>query len=274
MNHQTIEEHQITERYLQGRLLPAEEAGFEEHYLACPECLDRLALAESMARGFKRAAGQEVARQAATRQLLLVAWLSRLGRSRQALVLAMALFAVVLLPAVLTFREMGQRQEERQRWAQSESEREAETARLTGELAASRAEAAREREAHTLAEQRLATAREPQGNVPILFLDVERGPGEPSQRVRLPASPGWVVLSLTIDPPHQPSYRVLLHQARGQEVWRGTDLHLMAEGSLSLSLPSTLLAAGDYDLAVEGLGQSGKAVPAGRFTFRVLPPGK
>ena len=50
MNHAEIEELEITDRYLRGKLPPEDAARFEEHYLYCRECLDRLELAESMAR--------------------------------------------------------------------------------------------------------------------------------------------------------------------------------------------------------------------------------
>ncbi|HYN20033.1 MAG TPA: zf-HC2 domain-containing protein [Thermoanaerobaculia bacterium] len=54
MNHPDIEELQIADRYLKGKLPPEEAVRFEEHYLHCQECLDRLKLAESMERGFHR----------------------------------------------------------------------------------------------------------------------------------------------------------------------------------------------------------------------------
>lgn len=79
------------------------------------------------------------------------------------------------------------------------------------------------------------------------------------------------MLALTIDPPHQPSYRVILRDAGGRELWRGGDLRLDERDSLSLSLPSSLLVPGDYTLAVEGLAPGRKPVAAGRFTFRALP---
>ncbi len=91
MDHIYVEENQIADRYVMGTL-PADEAErFENHYLSCPECLDRLELAESVQRGFKRMAGQD----AVVRQLAVVAWLARLGRMGQLLVL----LAFVLLPA-------------------------------------------------------------------------------------------------------------------------------------------------------------------------------
>jgi hypothetical protein len=228
-----------------------------------------------MQRGFKRAAGEDVARLAATRQLALLAWLSRLGRSRQMAVLAMAVLVIVLLPMGLALREIGQRDRElaRERARSAAASRgTVEAGKLRSDLEASRRDLAREREARASAAQQLAQARQPQGNVAILFLDAERGgAGEPSVRLRLPSKPGWIVLALTIDPPHQPSYRVILRDAKGREIWRGSDLRIDERDSLSLSLPSTLLAPGDYTLAVDGLAAGRKPVAAVRFAFRVLP---
>jgi hypothetical protein len=267
LDHTYIEEQQIVDRYVTGKL-PAEEAErFEEHYLGCPECLDRLDLAESMQRGFKRAAGEDAARAAAARQLAFVAWLARLPRSRQMAVLAMAVLVVGLLPAGLALREIGRRDreltQERQRTATG-------SGKLRAELAASQRDLARERQARASAVEQLAQARQPQGNVPILFLDAERGGGGPSARLRLPSKPGWIVIVLPIESIHQPSYQAILRDAKGREIWRGGDLRLDERDSLSLSLPSTLLAPGDYTLAVGGLAPGRKPVAAGRFAFGVV----
>lgn len=283
MDHSHIEEQQTAERYVMGRLSPEDAARFEEHYLSCQECLDRLDLAESMERGFKRAAGQDAARAAATRQLAVLAWLSRLGRSRQMAALVMAVLVVAVLPGLFGLREVREREralaearsaleQERERSAtgsRTAAEAGSEAEKLRAELEASRRDLAREQEARATADEQLAAARQPQGNVPILFLDAERGGGEPSVRFRLPQTPGWIVLALQVDPP-KPPYRAILQDARGQEIWRDEGLRLNELDTLGLSLPSPLLAPGDYTLAVESLAPGRKPVPAGRFTFRVL----
>jgi len=262
MNHAEIEEQQIVDRYVRGTLPAEEVARFEEHYLSCQDCLDQLDLAESMSRGFKRAAGQDAVRVAAVRQLAVVAWLARLGRSRQAAVLAMALLVAVLLPWGLGVRKLADRDRELAMTRSTlEHERSAagargtaEAERLRTELESSRRDLAHERE-------QLTQARQPQ-NVPILGLSVERGGGEVKPPIlHLPATPGWVVLSLPIEPPYRPSYRVTLRGAGGKEIWSGGGFQHDGD-LLNLTLHSTLLAPGDYTLAVEG---------AGRFAFRVLP---
>lgn len=275
LDHATIEEEQIAERYVMGKLPPDEATLFEEHYLSCPECLDRLELAESMERGFKRAAGQEAARVAATRQLALVAWLARLGRSRQLAALLAAVVVVALVPGGLALREIGRTKgelTEARRALEEEKERSAagsksslEAGRLREELEASRHKLEEEQKARAAADEKLRAAQQPQGNVPILFLDVERGGGEPTHQVSLSRSPGSIVLSWVLDPPHPPAYRAVLRDARGHEIRRVEGLRADRQDTLALSLPSSLLAPGDYTLEV-----TGGTAPV-RLTFRALP---
>ena len=286
MNHTYIEEQHIADRYVRGNLAAEEAQRFEEHYLSCPECLDRLALAESMERGFKRAAGQDAARLAVGRQLALVAWLTRLGRSRQMAVLSMALFVLAVLPAGLALREVGQRGRELEQTRsvlEQERERSATGARsaeavetLRSELDASRRDLAAEREARANADQQLAESRKPQVNVPILFFGTDRSGPQDSEPIdlQLPSAPGSIVLVLPVDPPTPRPYRVILRDARGREIWRGDDLRLDERDSLSLSLPSSLLAPGGYTFAIEGIPLRGKPVAAGRFSFRAQPARK
>lgn len=272
MDHAQIEEQQLAERYVKGTLLPEEAERFEEHYLSCQECLDRLELAESMDRGFKRAAREEVTRIAAVRSLAGFAWLARLGRWRQSAALLAVVAISAALPGLVAWRqakELGAVRgslAEARRGEEAERERAAASSRTEGEASALRTALAREREAKAEAERQLQQARQPQGNVPLLFLAVERGAGEPTHRLRLPAAPGWAVLSLEIEPPHHAPYTATLRDRAGREVWRGQGLKPNEMDSLSLSLPTTLLAPGDYTIEVAASG-----APASRFAFRVLP---
>ncbi|MFY9826023.1 MAG: zf-HC2 domain-containing protein [Thermoanaerobaculia bacterium] len=271
MDHAQIAEADVIDRYLQGKLDPAEATSFEQHYLSCPECLDRLELAERMHGAFKRAASEDAARHVAVRQLAVVAWLARLGRSRQAAVLAMTLVACLAIPGILSFQRVGELDRElsaTRKALESEKGKSAGSASLQHELAS-------ERQAREKATAELAEARQPQGNVPILYFNAERDAtaGQPpSHLLHLSPQSRWIVLSLEIDPPHQSSYRVALRGARGQEIWSAGGLQLDAHDSLNLSLPASLLAPGDYHLVVEGQSPGRKPLPAGRFTFRVLPP--
>ena len=116
----------------------------------------------------------------------------------------------------------------------------------------------------------LSGALAPQRNTLILPLSPERGgpSADPSARVRLPETASWIVLSLELDRPEAPAYRVSLVDAAGETVWVGDDLSPNHLDSLTVSLHSSSLEEGDYTLRAE----AGTA-PAGRFAFRVLPAG-
>ncbi len=258
MDHTYVEEHQIADRYVMGTL-PADEAErFENHYLSCPECLDRLELAESVQRGFKRMAGQDAANLAAAHQLAVVAWLARLGRLRQLLVLLALLLLPAAIPTVLSVQRTVQLAQTR-----STLEEERRRAADAGDL---QAQLAREREARTRAEGLAQAALQPRANDVIVPLAVVRGlelEGAPAQQVHPPKDGGWIVLEVPIDSPFQSSYRAVLRDGRGREVRRIEELHRSEGDILTFSLPPTLLPPGDYSVTIEPGGQ--------RFGFRVLP---
>ena len=106
MEHSYIEERRVIDRYLMKQLPHDEEIRFEDHYVHCQECLDRLELAEKLQRGFKRAAAGDAAKVAAAQRLGILARLAALARSPRAGLAAMALLAVALLPAGLLVREL------------------------------------------------------------------------------------------------------------------------------------------------------------------------
>ncbi len=54
MDRQETDNHQLVERYLQGRLTPDEERLFEEAYLADADLLDELLVAEKLRQGLRR----------------------------------------------------------------------------------------------------------------------------------------------------------------------------------------------------------------------------
>jgi hypothetical protein len=225
MDHAAIDDNHLVERYLMGRLAPEEAEAFEDHYLDCPQCLDRLELTKRLRRGLMEVATEEGTR--AVRQLGILAWLARRSRSRQAALLVTAAVVLVLLPSGLLMHRLD---------------------RLREELAA-----------------------EPEVNTPIILLSpVRSGPGEgpPATRIAMPPAPGWVVLVPELHRPAHDRYRATLLRGE-QELWRNDDLVANDFDQLVITVHSTLLAAGDYAVVVEGLPSVGEPVPVARFTFRV-----
>ena len=63
MDHQYIEEHNITDRYLLGRLRAEERSRFEEHFVDCQECLERLETTEDFRGALKTVAAEDATRR-------------------------------------------------------------------------------------------------------------------------------------------------------------------------------------------------------------------
>ncbi len=258
MDHVTIEESNVVERYLLGQLAAADAARFEEHYLDCPDCLEQLELSKRLCQGLKEVAAEEETRLAGA---AVLAWLLRRGRGLQA-TLAAALLAVVILPWALLVPEVSRLSGEHQR--------------LAGEL---------------------AQALSPQARTPTYSLSPERsGPGEePSTRITLGTTPEWVVLALQLPPPQSPSptvafdaadsYRVRLMEAEGafptrpgEPIWHSGQIEPDAAGPfprrgtgeiLTFSVHSTWLEAADYVVELDALTPTGESQPMARFAFRV-----
>lgn len=240
MDHQIIEQGNVAERYVTGKLSAEEVALFEEHYLDCQACIDRVEDAERLHRGLQRVAAEEAAKSAAVRRLGVLSVLAPLIRSRQGALGMTLLLALVALPAALGLWQLG---------------------RLRHELAAVQGD--------------LLAARQPQVNTAIIALSPFRSsalePG-PAYLIQLPAEPGWFVLSLEPGGSTYSAYRATLLAAGETALWQRSALKIDELGTLNLSLHSTFLSPGDYLLRLEGLpAGSGQAVPVARFPLRVIP---
>ncbi len=287
MDHAAIDELQVVERYLAGRL-PADEATrFEEHSLACPECLDRLEVAETLRRGLRGVAAQEV-----TAGMVRATLLARIARSRAASWALGFLFLAALLPSFYWARESGKLEAElaaarpagtasptnaapqnRPGPRTAPPETPGEIAALRAEIAASKERAEAERQERLRLAAELARAQGPRINLAVVPLSPERSaPGPlspPSTRIALAPGMDWVVLALELNTSDHPSYQATLAGSGGATLWRGADLLPDASGTLNVALPAALLPNGDLALDISGLPSKTRPTPVARFVFRV-----
>ncbi|MCP4653847.1 MAG: hypothetical protein GY856_00360 [bacterium] len=225
MDERSIEEHNLVERYVTGRLSADEAGRFEEYFLGHPECAVEVRLAQRLHRGLEAVAAQEVV----GRSLALGLW-SRFLRSRAAMLAALLVVAVAIVP--LTFRT----------WRVDQLE------------------------------ESLEAARKPQVNTPIFELSSFRSAdlGTPAPHLlTLSPDPEWIVLALAVPGPERPSYCVELRDADERLVWEASDLRPDPLGRLVMTLPSTLLPAGDFEIRALGSTGDTESVPVGHFALRV-----
>jgi hypothetical protein len=96
MDHPFIDDHQVIERFVLGRLSDSELSAFEQHFLGCPACLDQLEAVERLHSGVKGVAAEEVAAR--------LGLLSLLHRSRPSWLTGALVALLALLPAGLLWR--------------------------------------------------------------------------------------------------------------------------------------------------------------------------
>jgi len=293
VDHAEIDAQQIVERFLAGRLAPAEAAQFEEHSLACSECLDRLEAADALRRSLKAVVAEEVATAVVGASLL-----ARISRSRAAPWALGFLFLAAFLPSIYWARESGRLDAELATATAENAANRANAARAnrpaqsatppsnsgetpeTSEIAALRAQiAAGEKQAEADRREReklaaeLAQAQSPRINLAVVPLSPERSAPTsgtpPSTRLALAPGTEWVVLALELDASDHPSYRATLAGPDGATLWSGSGLRPDAQGTLHVALPAALLPTGDLTLRIEGLASQSKPVPVASFSFRV-----
>jgi hypothetical protein len=250
MTHEEIEALNLDERYLMGRLAPDECARFEEHFVDCPECLDRLEAAERFRAALKPIAAAEAARASAVRPAK--------NRWRLVLLAAATLVAAVVPVIFLAMRGVAARRELDVARAAAAGWQH----RFEQEQSANRA----------LRNQSVKPPPLPMIGA-VFYLNTSRAAGtgtEPVDRITLPPDWQWVVLSIEREFPREfQSIRATLADAVGKVVWQQTGIRPVSERTLGLLLPSDLLHEGEYTLELEGLSGADRYFPAGRYRLVV-----
>lgn len=264
MDHTYIAENGLVERYHQGLLPPDEEARFEEHFVACPQCTEQLELARGFQRGLKAMVAEDT--RTALVQAGLFAWLARRGRLAQWGLALAALLIIAGLPILWLRAESTSLRQTTAAWQQRWRNREQEAADLQKHLADSEA---KRREL----ESRLAQAKPPErspGLLPVFLLTAVRGPGEPEATIDLSRTGDLVALA--VDPgvdARFASYRVTLTRS-GATVFRQAGLQPNALETLMVTFPTTFFTPGEYRLRLEGVKPDGSTSEIGGYPFRVV----
>lgn len=262
MDHDHIEEHGLIDLYHRGQLPPGEETRFEEHFVGCPECQERLEMARGFQRGLKTMVAEEVV------QASLLSWLAR----RKGLALA-ALLLIAGLP-VLGYLAAS-REPEDLGWRQRYESAQRSAADLQGKLEESERRRREEREERVAQvestpkpeEPRPASTPTPLINTPVFLLTAVRSEGE--SVVIDPGEKGYFSLAVDAgDDPRFESYRVTITGAR---TFRESGLKPNALEALLLTFPADYFPPGEYRLVVEGVTPDGAASELGGYAFRVVP---
>ena len=259
MDHQYIDEHNIAERYLLDQVEAEERAAFEEHFIDCPQCVERLELSEGLKQGLN-ALGTDSSPAAAKVIPMPVSrptegkvgrpWFS--GRKYATIAAMLVLAAAPTVFFAIRNAELSADLEHARSIADLSEVR---TRRLETQL--------QELETKTLA---MATAP-----AAILSLESIRSAGGPVAILERPQAPATVIILINQESvPEFISYRVTLRDSAVKEVWRAEGLkHQSQTMPLAMALNSSLLRAGRYEMVLEGLTGDGRYAPSGHFSFLV-----
>lgn len=281
MDHRRIDEHNVAELYVTGRLSPEDEETFESHLLECSECRERVGWADDLRTSIRAVAAEDAAR--AGLQLGFLAWVSRRTRTARAGLLMATLLAVAALPVWLQADRSRLARELEQAQAAAERPAPPPAAPVTEPAAPTVPDTTADPELEKLAEEnrrlaeqlresreQLARADQPQINTPIFSLGTTRGASD-AQPIELGPSPERLPILLELPSVDHDTYRVTLLDDRDRTVWKADGLEPTASDTLNIVFPSEFLKPGtSYRFRVEGIEPGGRAVDLGDFPFQAV----
>ncbi|HMF90124.1 MAG TPA: zf-HC2 domain-containing protein [Candidatus Angelobacter sp.] len=249
MDHREIEERDIALFYLRGQLSAEERDAFEEHFVDCRECLDRIELLKGLRSGLKQVAVENAAR-AGTASWGWREWLIRLNSWQQAafaLGLVAAIAVVIALPLLRMSGELGAARRAAAAWEMRYHSEQETSAKLLAEMAANQSFA---------------------GATIFPLVAARSAEGPPVNRIVVSRSIPWIVFSLEGgSQPGFQSYRAILKDSAGATVWQTESLSPMRD-SFAVVLPSRLIKNGIYMLTLEGAKPGSRALPVNHYSFR------
>jgi hypothetical protein len=274
--------------YAQGALPGAQQAQFERRFLIFADERRRVALAREMIAELPQVSIAE-ARPSASRQRepkTARGWLPwSFGWLSPARSFALAAAALVMVAGCVWLlfetarlrKELGQLRAERTTTEQQLEQRSiAERARaqqLSQQLEQERARRTQlEQELARQGEQPSEPSARPAVIALLLMPGLVRGGGE-TKRLVLPPAARQVRLQLELSGGASNSYRAVLLNSDGNELWSRAGLQARLDGArrvIVLNLPARLLAEDDYELKLTGVDAAGQPERAGSYYFTIL----
>ena len=241
MMHAEIEKAEVVERYVRGQLPPEERQAFEEHFLACDECFEKLQTAERFAAGMRDAAERGFLK--APPQVSSSGWFAWAFAATACIALVMAGLA-----GWAYFGRIPQLQSQlRQSTAQLEAEQQT-PGRTEQALAVEQAEA----------------------NVPLVTLQASRAGGETAQ-VLLKPDNKQLILWIEPGPSRYREFRLEVFSSQNYLVTSVDHLAVGHYGALAASLPTKQLPAGDFRITLTGRDPPPGAL-AGEYRLQIRRP--
>lgn len=245
MDHQTIEQEEIIERYILGKLSKKDEREFEEHFFGCDQCFEAVQEMEQIVSGVREAVKKEMAvEKVKVRQFDFGAWLeSILNRLFPIPAPTLAAITAILVLALLYPAWRGIFKINR-------------------------------------LEKQLTELSQPQVNVPSYYLPGMRFKDRAASQVTTveisrdkPQQTFVLSFNILEQSFPAPKYRVeIINNEEGKMIWRSKELSPMGEyGNFSIACPGAFFKAGKYILKVyESDSETQKQGKEFSFQFEII----
>lgn len=273
MDHRYIDENNIGDLYLMGKLSAQERAIFEMHFINCERCVEMLEETSSLRQAIRGNWPQEILQTANPLPVRAVArpvW--------RTVVMACLLALLVIVPAIFVIEEMRRLRREleeakaiyaAQREPQNADEKEPSTDQKPTPFSERQGNDQREKsESNSSNTAKLRDSRS-QTNTPVFALAAARRGEADSNEIITDESQKWLLISLDLegDAEHE-TYRATI-ESRGRRFWRADDLRPNQYNALTISFRSDSLPSGQYLLTLEGISKTGEMKAIANYPFRV-----
>lgn len=301
MDHKYIEQFDLVDRYLMGRLAAEESARFEEHFVGCSHCTDRLAVTKEFVQDLRFVAAQQ-ASEARSYIPPRARWYLPRSSSPRPLALAASILLLALIAGGIFALDQMRRlrseaeqaknassqwerryEEERQASDESARERREMEQQLTGQLHDLEDRLQRAQKQSALKEDDFKNGvgiAEPGGGpgsgVKLLIFPlssvrgVEQPSSAPTNKIALPRTPVYFAITLGLESETGcKDYQMTIFDAGDRPVWRSGGFKPDATNSLSASFNSSFFRPGNYLLTVNCLTDEGGSRPVGNYPFSI-----
>lgn len=285
MDHRYIEEVDVIDRYLMGRLAAEEAAEFESHFVDCDECIEHLNTTRAFIAGIRHVASEQAVHRTAPGRTY---WWMQFTRSRKTLALvASVIFVALAVGALLVSREIrrahteaAQASASADEWRRRYEEQEAAAARGGNSPQDSQNENDRQtagtpsNESNKSVVDNIETGgpKKPRINVAIFVLSSTRGvdqSGGSENLLRVSRSEDFVISVPLEGEVTYIDYRMILSRNRGGRVWEARGLKADVHNLLTVEFNSGAFTNGNYELTVEGTTRERTTKIVGKYEFRV-----
>lgn len=292
MDHSYIDQSNVVDRYLMGKLAAEESARFEEHFVDCPQCVDRLKTTKNFLQDLRTVSVQQALQEGGQMSERLRSFFSRIFSHHYLALAASCLLILTGAGAILLFNHMQRLQsdvnraknesaqwqrsyeEERQAAALSDEKREETERELTGQLNDLK------EKLRTDQERRAETAEgsdawiQPGLNMPLFALNsVRRGEGNSSETVNevtLPRSAPGFVFSVGLEGEAKyKDYCITIRDDRDRQLMNRCGFEANRFNSLSIVFNSKFFRPGKYLLIVSVPAKGGGSSVIGNYPFQV-----